>query len=357
MVINEMNGTDFDKDYALARMRNEPISEVMQRKGQAMAHPVLSPEDEFSDYHVDHFLFGNDPNYKAEIYKGSYMREALKDGIRFQNTIGANPFQYGLIGSTDLHNGMSNTNKNDFYGEEKASANRANYRQSGDYEKFKMPGGLAAVWAEENTREAIFSAMERKETFVTSGNRIQLRFFGGWGFPDSVFNQDWVDIGYKNGVAMGNVLNRKPSNIQTEPSFIIWTTKDPDAANLDRIQIIKGWVDSEMNTHEKVYNVAWSDMENRKLAANGKIPAIANTVDISTATYTNEFGTVRLQAVWKDTDFDPQQNAVYYVRVLEIPTPSVACYDAKYLGKPVPEDLPASVQERAWSSPIWYYSE
>lgn len=347
-----LRGYPINKQYAQTRMRNEPINEVVQRKGQAMAHPQLSPEDEFADFSMFHQIFGDDTSYTPTRYKGSYAREALKDGLAIENKIGVNPFQFGLIGSTDLHNGLSNTNENETYGDTKAATARSKTRLEAWKLRVRNPGGLAGVWAEENTRASIFNSMERKEVFATSGTRIKVRFFGGWSFTQADLEKDWVTLGYQKGVAMGNTL--PPAIADFSPSFIIWATKDPDAAHLDRIQVVKGWTDADNQTHEKIYNVAWANKATRPMDAKGDIPAIINTVNVKKATYTNQYGQVELKTVWTDPDFDKTQNAVYYLRVLEIPTPSGTTYDASRLGVAPPADMPVSIQERAWSSPIWY---
>lgn len=352
-----LKGYEFDADYARMRMRNEPVSEVVQEKGQAMIHPVLASEDEFADFSLYQEVFGFDSTYAADNYKGSYMREALKDGLVQEERIGENPFKYGLIGSTDSHVGLSDTRENQL------SENRNYYEQRLTHwdenrsrsinKTYKTAGGLAAVWAESNTRENIFKALESREVYATSGTRMKVRFFGGWNFPENAHEESLVQTGYSQGVPMGKDLAEKPANAQA-PSFLVWAIKDPDAALLDRIQIVKGWLDESGKTQEKVYNVVWAHPEERKMDANGKIPPINSTVDLEACTYSNEYGQVELKGQWTDPNFNPNERAVYYLRVLEIPTPGIAAFDAKNMGREIPEGVEAIIQERAWSSPIWY---
>ncbi|MDW3652912.1 MAG: DUF3604 domain-containing protein [Bacteroidia bacterium] len=353
-----LKGYEFDADYAQMRMRNEPVSEVVQEKGQAMTHPVLSSEDEFADFSLYQEVFGFDSNYAADNYRGSYVRQALKDGLVQEERIGENPFKYGLIGSTDSHVGLSDTRENQLSQNKNYYTKRLNHweenRSRSINKTYKTAGGLAGVWAESNTRENIFNALESREVFATSGSRMQVRFFGSWDFPKNSLEESLVKVGYSLGVAMGKDLPPRPTTGNKLPQFLVWAIKDPDAAHLDRIQIVKGWLDEDGKTHEKVYNVVWAHPEQRKLDAKGKIPPITSTVDLQACTYSNEFGQVELKGLWTDPDFNPNERAVYYLRVLEIPTPGIAAFDAKNMGREIPEGVEAIIQERAWSSPIWY---
>ena len=353
-----MSGKALSTDYARRRTRNEPINEVVQIKGQSMSHPILSPNDEFADYELYEYTFTASFPPPPSQPENSYVRGALKDGLAMEESLGANPFKFGFIGSSDGHNGASAVEEDNFMGklgvvdatpelrldESRARPNR-----------YWSAAGLAGVWAKENTREALFEAMERKETYATSGPRIQLRFFAGWNMGiDSLSQNTWLDNAYEKGVPMGSDLTVQ-TPVKASPSFIIQAIKDPDGANLDRIQIIKGFLDKEGNTQEQIFEVAWAG--ERSLDTKGKLSPIGNTVDIATATYTNDIGAVSLQAIWKDPTFDSSQSTFYYVRVLEIPTPRWTTYDAAALGVTPLSDVPSSTQERAWSSPIWYNGE
>jgi hypothetical protein len=344
--------------YAQSRSRNEPINEVVQIKGQSMTHPVLSPNDEFADYELYQYTFSTSFPAPPSQAKNSFVRAALKDGLAFEKSLGTNPFKFGFIGSSDGHNAASPVEEDNYFGKIGNTDATPTLRLDQNNQrpaKFWSAAGLAGVWAKENTREAIFEAMQRKETFATSGPRIKLRFFAGWDMQidaDSLANDNWVTKAYQNGVPMGSDLNRPQSTTHRSPTFIIQAIKDAEGANLDRVQIIKGYLDDDGNTQEKIYEVAWAG--DRAIDTNGKLPAIGNTVDLTTVTYTNNIGAVTLQSIWTDPDFNPNQSAFYYVRVLEIPTPRWTTYDAKTLGVPPPADVSATIQERAWSSPIWY---
>ena len=352
------SGNALTAAYAKSRSRNEPINEVVQIKGQSMTHPALSSNDEFADYEVYAYTFATTFPPPPSQPKNSYVREALKNGLVFEKSLGENPFKFGFIGSSDGHNGASAIEEDNFIGKLGIVDATPTIRMDTTRlrpTKFWSAAGLAGVWAKENTREAIFEAMERKETFATSGPRIKLRFFAGWNLAiDSLAGEEWVTEAYRNGVPMGSDLNHPPSNVQRSPSFIIQAIKDGEGANLDRVQVIKGYLDNEGNPQEQIFEVCWAG--DRKVDANGKLPAIGTTVDVATATYTNDIGAVQLQTTWNDPNFDSSQSAVYYVRVLEIPTPRWTTYDAAALGKAPFSDLPTSIQERAWSSPIWYTS-
>ena len=342
-----------DAAWAQDRVNNEPLTEIHQLKGTSETTPVLSPNDEFADYELLSYFFGGGEG-TPKIH-GSFVREAWQNGLGMQDSRGYNPYKMGVVGASDSHNTASGYSQSDYFGGHGLLDASPQQRLSGKKEAGLNMGllstaGLGGVWAEENTRESIFAAMKRKETFGTSGVRIKVRFFGGWDYKPDVLNQkDWVKTGYANGVPMGSDLKPKAGK---EPTFVVWAVKDPDDANLDRIQIIKGWTKSGQ-IFEKIYDVAWSG--NRKPdPATGKVPAVGNTVDVKNATYTNAIGAVELKKVWRDPDFDPTLDAFYYVRVLQIPTPRWSTYDAKKLGVPPPNWVSATVQERAWTSPIWY---
>ena len=342
-----------DAAWSQERVNNEPLTEIHQLKGTSETHPELSPNDEFANYEILNYLLGGAD--RAPKLHGSFVREAYENGLAMQDTRGYNPYKMGVVGASDSHNTAAGYSQTDYFGGHGLLDATAEMRLSGKKEAglnmaYLSTAGLGGVWAEENTREAIFAAMQRKETFATSGVRIKVRLFGGWEFKPDVLNEkDWVKTGYAKGVPMGSDLTAKTGK---EPTFIVWAVKDPDDANLDRIQIVKGWT-KHGQIFEKVYDVAWSG--NRKPeSATGKVPAVGNTVDIQNASYTNTIGAVELKRVWKDPEFDQGLHAFYYARVIQIPTPRWSTYDAKKLGVPPPTYLPATVQERAWTSPIWY---
>ena len=352
----DSEGNSIDKNYSNARMANEPLYEISQIKGTSEAHPDLSQNDEFANFEQwDYTLAATAERPKNR--KGSFIREALKDGIKLQIEGSGNPFKYGIIGDSDTHNSAASIEEDNYTGKF-AVENNPEHRLNGFLPNEKnnqqvrefSSGGLAGVWAEENTREAIFNAMMRKETFGTSGPRMKVRFFGSFDFsPDLINRENWLSTAYNKGVPMGSDLVGTGSS----PVFAIHALKETDGANLDRVQIVKGWVDQEGETHEKVHDIAWSG--DRKKGADGKIPAVGNTVDLKTASYSNTIGTTEFLITWIDTEFDASQSAFYYVRVLEIPTPRWSTYDAVKLGIPIRKDIPATIQERAWSSPIWYH--
>ncbi len=356
--LNTYDGSPFDSLYIETRLRNEPVNEVVQIKGQSMTHPILSPNDEFADFEVYPFALGQGNPRKEVGPSGAYVREAWKNGMVLEQTFGNNPFQFGVIGSSDGHNGGSNVEENNNIGKSGIKDLNAEVRLStgkgGLRNRKSSVAGLAAVWAGQNTRESIFDALVRKEVYATSGPRIQLRFFGFLNWTSLDLNDDsWVEEAYKLGVPMGSTLHNV--NEQNSLSFIIKATKDNEGANLDQVQIIKVWVDNEGNAQEKIYPVVWDGY--RKLDNHGRLPLIENTVDTTSASYTNTIGSVQLSSIWQDSDFDPTKQAFYYARVLEIPTPRWTTFDAVSLGVPMPKDVPYSIQERAWSSPIWYKPE
>ncbi len=351
-------GNPIDKGWAERYARNSPATEIVQTKGASETHPALSPFDEFADFEIGfkHLLGSGGVLSRLDH---SYIRRALIDGVGFQEAIGANPFKFGIVGGADSHNAMSDNEEFNYAGVHGNTDKTPEIRLgstgsvAGEAPKEFGTPGATGVWAEENTREAIFDGIRRKETYGTSGPLIRLRFFGGWNYPqDLTTRDDFVRIGYADGVPMGGDLRTRPSSTAS-PTFAVWALKDPESGNLDRVQIVKGWYGADGYGWEKVYDVALSDGR-KPDPKTGKIPPVGNTVDVANATYQNSIGDVQLSAVWTDPDFDPSQHAVYYVRVIEIPTPRWTTYDAKKLGVAPPDGVPASIQERAWSSPIWY---
>jgi hypothetical protein len=378
--LQDSDGKPLTKEYADTRMKWEPVVEMTQIKGDSETHPNLSPTDEFADYETyDHLIEVEGTKQKAmfsdaflgalsaqdrEYIKqheqrvakvGDYARPALMRGLVIEDRIGANPYKFGMIGSTDSHTAMASAEENNFHG--KMALDSTPETTSQDI----LPGtpgwdmgaaGLVAVYAEENTRESLFDAFRRKEVYATTGPRIQVRFFGGWEYQDAdVQAANVPDVAYKKGVAMGGDLSEAPSGMA--PTFLVTAMKDPVEANLDRIQIVKGWVDNEGKPQEKVFNVALSD--GRQVDADGKAPAVGNTVDIKTGKYSNSIGDTQLAAVWTDPEFDSSVRAFYYARVIQIPTPRHTLFDAIALGiDPKETGRPATIQERAYTSPIWY---
>jgi len=372
--LQDFSGKPISKEYSTMRSRWEPLVEVTQIKGDSETHPYLSPTDQFADYETWDTWSGKDPVSKAPLdaldaqrKHQEYARSALKLGIKQFAQTGANPFKFGLIGSTDAHTAVPSFDEDNFWGKMPWSSPRPErifeplsnftYDESnddgGDPPAWQMSSaGYAAVWAQENTRESLFAAMQRKEVYASTGPRISVRFFGGWYYhPGDALRPNLAQIGYSKGVPMGGDLANAAEG--RSPSFLIRAVKDPDGANLDRVQVIKGWHDSAGQLHEKIYNVALSDgrLENKQR----KVVAVGNTVNINDASYTNSIGDPELAIVWQDPDFDPDELAFYYLRVLEIPTPRWTAYDAKFFGlKDVPKEIPMITQERAYSSPIWY---
>ena len=366
MYAETVKGKEMTRDYAERRARWEPLMEATQEKGDGEAHPFLSPEDQFADFETWDFgdSFGNPKENGMLQYE--YARSTLKNGIRLEDKLGANPYKYGMVGSTDSHVSLTTTREENYFGKlpnEEPSPKRT----SEPFVKNKKTGdvivsawqlgaaGLAAVWAKENTREAIFDALARKEVYATTGTRMAVRVFGGWDFqPDEVLRPDFARTGYARGVPMGGDLTNGPAG--KAPSFMIRALRDPDGANLDRIQIIKGWLDKDGKTHERVYDVACSDDRwNEEMIGKYRcLRDVGSTVNVADASYTNSIGDVMLMAHWSDPDFDPKERAFYYVRVIEIPTPRWTAYDAKRYGITLPKEVTMTVQDRAYSSPIWY---
>ena len=347
-----------DAAYNAMRARNEPLYEITQIKGTSETHPDLSPNDEFAGFEQWDYTLSADYE-RPEHRRGSFARQALLEGLSQEATGNGNPFKYGFIGDTDTHNAAGSNEEFNYTGKF-AFENDASHRLKGmegqpagqvrQVQEFSS-GGLAGVWAEANTRESIFDAMQRRETFGTSGTMIKVRFFGGWDFTDAdLKGAGAVRAGYVRGVPMGSNLKAPTGEA---PSFVVMASKDPKSGNLDRVQIVKGWLDGSGKQHETVYDVAWSG-DRKPDPKTGKLPPVGDTVDAATAQYTNTIGAAELATVWTDPDFDPAERAFYYVRVLEIPTPRWSTIDAVRLGVPVPKGLPVAIQERAWTSPIWY---
>ncbi len=354
-------------EYARARMRWEPLYEVTQMKGDGEAHPLLSPDDEFSDFETwDKASFGPNPK-TPEMLPREYARAAYKRGMQYAKKLGTNPFKFGLIGSTDSHTALTTAEEDNFFGKvaglepsdnairfEEVIAGRSAPAGFQIYARETSASGLAAVWSTENSREALWDAMSRKEVYATTGTRMVVRVFAGFDFnQQDLESSQFATIGYKGGVPMGGDLVRPVSG--AKPGFLIKAMRDPDGANLDRVQVIKGWLDSDGELHEKVFDVAWSG--DRKLDDADKLPAVGNTVNVADASYVNSIGAAYLSTFWEDDAFDPDRSAFYYVRVLEIPTPRWTTHDAKFFSKARPADVPASIQERAYTTPIWYHPE
>lgn len=357
----QYDGRRLDAKYVEQRSKWEPLYEATQIKGDGETHPLLSPDDEFADYET--WDIGNLDVSEAKedaMLASEYAREALKRGLLIEDKLGTNPYKFGMIGSTDSHTSLATAQEDNFFGKH-SGAEPSPERMAHPFmatERGSIMGwqqvasGLAAVWAKENTRAAIFDAMERKETYATTGSRMRVRLFGGWNFTlADMNNRQLAFTGYSKGVPMGGDLPSRGEKSKSAPSFMVYALRDPIGANLDRIQIVKSWQDGK-ETREKVYNVSWSG--DRQAGADGKIPAVGNTVNANTASWTNTIGAPELGTVWTDPDFNPKQRAVYYARVLEIPTPRWSTHDAVRFGIDIPEGAPVSTQERAYTSPIWY---
>jgi hypothetical protein len=357
--ILQENGQPLGEDYLKTRARWETVVEVTQIKGDGETHKFLSPNDEFADY--DTWDFGNFKGVPKtnEMLEFEYARSALKNGLKLQAQSGVNPFKFGMIGATDSHTALSTADENNFYGKHSAGMEPQPNRWKDPVGKAKeavVPGlmmagaGYAGVWATENSRQAIWDAMKRKEVYATTGPRMTVRFFGGWDYTATdAARADMASIGYAGGVPMGGDLAASAGDA---PHFLIAIAKDPLGANLDRVQMVKGWLDKDGETQEQVYEIRWAG--DRVLGDDGKLPAIGSTVDVADASYTNSIGAAELSTMWVDPDFDAAQQAFYYVRVLEIPTPRWTAYDAKYFKTKMAPMVKMQHQERAYSSPIWY---
>jgi len=360
------NGAKFDREYVETRNKWERLVEIGQTKGDSETHPNLSPDDEFAEYESwDWANLDLTEKKTPEMMAGEYTRSALKRGMEFQSSLGVNPYKVGFVGGSDIHTGLTTPDDSNFFGAfawMEPNATRATMMAKKNDElgisykgwQYATPGPTA-VWAKTNTRAAIFDAMKRRETYATTGPRIRVRFFGGFDFSEADIKQrNIADVGYGKGVPMGGDL---PSDVDdgSAPGFIISALRDPGGANLDRIQVIKGWLDDKGVSHEKVYDVAWSG--NRKKSDKGKLPAVGDTVDLSVPTWTNTIGAPDLSVYWQDPDFDAKALAFYYVRVLEIPTPRWTAYDQVRYNLDLPDEIPLKTQERAYTSPIWYSPE
>jgi len=351
------DGMPIDKRYAKRRASYEVATEIIQTKGSSDTHPALSPNDEFADFEQYKHLIGSNPPVVGKI-NYSFVREALINGVGYQEYLGVNPFKLGIVAGADAHTGFSDNEEFNYTGVHGNLDKTAAIRLSGAGTTagesalvFGTPGATG-VWADENTREGIFDGIKRRESYGTSGPLIRVRFFGGWDYKANLDKDpDFVKKAYANGVPMGGDLPHKPSTVKA-PTFVVWAMKDPESGNLDRVQIIKGWYENGY-PQEQVYDVVWSD-DRKKDSKTGKLFPVGNTVDVQTATYTNDIGDSQLSATWTDPDFKPEHHAVYYVRVLEIPTPRWSTYDAVALGINPPEGVALTIRERAWSSPIWY---
>jgi len=359
----QYTGRKIDSEYARLRAKWEPMYEITQIKGDGEAHPFLSPDDAFADYETWDVGNLDLSEVKTEdMLQYEYAREALKNGLLLEQRYGTNPYKFGLVGSTDSHTALAAVEEDNFFGKA-TNAEPKPGRMSHPFaenEKGVFRGdmlvssGYTGVWAEENTREAIYDAMARKEIYATTGPRMIVRFFGGWDYlPDDLNSRQPAFRGYEKGVPMGADLT--PANGKQAPTFMVYALRDPIGANLDRIQIVKGWLDKDGKTHEKVYDVAWSG--ERKPDKQGRLPPVGNTVDVKNANWTNTIGASELATVWTDPAFDPGESAFYYARVLEIPTPRWVVYDAFRFGVEIPEEAETTHQERAYTSPIWYTPE
>ncbi len=357
-------GGSVDKNYVALRAKWEPLYEVTQIKGDGEAHPALSLTDEFADYEtLDKGNLDLTALKKPEMLKGEYAREALKNGLVLETKLGTNPYKFGMVGATDSHTSLATAEEDNFFGKS-TSAEPSKTRIAHPFVKSDLgaiegyelaASGYQAVWATENTRKAIFDAMERKETYATTGPRIRVRFFGGWEFSDNdLRTRTPAIIGYEKGVPMGSDLSQAPEG--KAPTFMVFALRDPIGANLDRVQIVKGWLDKDGKTHERVYDVAVSD--GREIDKDGRCKTpVGNTVDLEAASWANTIGASELATVWTDPDFDAKQSAFYYARVIEIPTPRWVLYDKLRLGAEIPKEAKLTHQERAYTSPIWYASK
>ncbi len=365
--LETFNGEPLSELYAESRMRWEPLYEATQIKGDGEAHPSLSPDDEFADYetwdrgNMNLSVLKRDlsDSDRRLMLAGEYARSGLQRGLQLEESLGANPFKFGMIGSTDSHTSLATAAEDNFFGKhsgKEPTPGRWDHPIF-DFNGVQIMGwqqaasGYAAVWAADNTREAIFDAMQRKETYATTGSRMTVRFFGGWEFEAADTNGRLpADVGYRKGVPMGGDLTDAPQG--ASPSFLVAALKDPYNGNLDRIQIVKGWLEDDGSLREKVYDVVWSD--GRRPGSDGRLPLVGNTVDVANATWTNTIGDSELITVWRDPDFDADERAFYYARVLEIPTPRWTAYDALRFGVEMDDEVPMWTQERAYTSPIWY---
>jgi hypothetical protein len=371
--LTDFAGQPLTREYAEQRARYDVLQEIVQTKGNSETHPLMSPNDEFAgDLGVAGWEYGNltltDGPLTREMMPTNYLRAGLLRGLEQETRLGVNPFKFGIVGSTDVHNSLMAIEEDNYFGKmpyQEPSPHRWDHKsKESSWEASKGPArarytwqylaaGYAAAWATENTREAIWDAMQRKETYGTSGTRMTVRFFGGWDYtPADLKNRNFAWVGYQKGVPMGGDLAKAPAG--KAPTFLVAAMKDPLFGNLDRIQIVKGWLGKDGKAEERIYDVAWGDADRRKPGRDGKLPPVGNTVDVANATWTNTIGDPELGAVWQDPDFDPAQRAFYYARVIEIPTPRWTAYDQVRFGIKMSPEVPMVQQERAWTSPIWY---
>lgn len=359
------DGKPITKEYAKRRARWEVLQEVMQTKGNSETHPLLSPKDEFANFGIAGWDYGNltleGERESSAMRPYMYLRSGLLQGLIHQKDTGENPFKFGMIGGTDVHNTLSAVEEENYMGKhvsQEPKEDRWNHVSKEGLGKKRYfwqyeSSGYAGVWAHENTRESLWEAMKRKEVYATSGTRLTVRFFGGWEYSaDDANNENAVGIGYSKGVPMGGDL---PLNTKAKtPTFLVSALKDPLGGNLDRIQVVKGWLDEKGESHEKIFDVVWGDSERRNIGSNGKLTPVGDTVNVSEATWSNSIGDPQLSAMWKDPEFNRSQPSFYYLRVIEIPTPRWTAYDQKRFGIKIASNVPMKHQERAWSSPIWY---
>ncbi|MGF1561964.1 MAG: DUF3604 domain-containing protein [Geminicoccaceae bacterium] len=363
---NPATGEPLTGDYAERRAKWEPLYEITQIKGDGEAHPALSPDDTFADYGT---WDGGNLNLtvpkESDMLQFEYAREALKNGLKMEAALGTNPYKFGFSGASDTHTALAAVEEDNYIGKH-SGVEPEPERMSHPVLKFgeqvvlsseEVASGYTGVWATGNTRKELWDAMARREVYATTGTRMTVRFFGGWSYTEAdALNRLPADVGYAKGVPMGGELSAPPEGA-TAPSFLVGALRDPYSGNLDRIQIVKGWLNDEGETEERVYDVIWSDMDERPLGADGEVPPVGNTVDVATATWSNSIGAPDLLTVWNDPDFDPSRPAFYYARVLEIPTPRWTAYDALRFGVEPPEGTAMAHQERAYTSPIWYTPE
>ena len=365
----DFQGKPLSEDYAKRRAKYEVLQEMIQTKGASETHPSMSPNDEFADYGLAGWEYGNltmqDKPESPEMRPYMYLRGGLTQGLKYQDSLGVNPFKFGFVGGTDVHNSLTAIEEDNFFGKhvvQEPSPKRWEHVSKEGFGKKRYTwqyeaAGYAAVWAKENTRESLWDAMKRKEVYATSGTRMTVRFFGGWDYEaKDLTKRNLAKVGYTKGVPMGGDLTTQEDAAKA-PTFLVSALKDPMGGNLDRIQIIKGWVDAEGKNQEKIYDVAWGNADTRKPDAKGKLPDVGNTVNIEDATWTNTIGDPDLTTVWKDPDFNAKDNAFYYARVIEIPTPRWTAYDQKRFGIKMAKEVKLITRERAWSSPIWYTSK
>ena len=359
----QLNGEPMTPAYASKRMQWEPLVEVTQNKGDSETHPDLAPEDEFANFERFDFYLQKFPQAKGyKIQRGDTIRTALQDGLALEQQLGLNPFQFGLIGSTDAHTSMASAEEPNFWGKVGTDSIPQNKRRDDDPDGYAdgkqsfngwnmQAAGLAAVWSDRNDRQSIIAAMQRRETYATTGPRTWLRAFAGWDFTeDDLAGEDFAARGYGGGVPMGGELTKAPEG--AAPRFMIMAAKGANDHNLDRIQVVKSWLDNQGQAREKIFNVAWSG--DRSLDAAGKLPAVGSSANTRTGKTSNDIGAEQLATVWQDPEFDADSAAVYYLRVLQIPTVRHSQMDAIALGVETPYEGPATIQERAYSSPFWY---